>query len=113
MRKLALVKKIDSFLKRHEINYDTRIYWNDRCWDFNSNGKKTVLKDIKGSDYIEYANDETITMSFDGGGMYNVMNTNWCSPYYAKLEQEFSDILAEEGYYYELGNSWNLSLYKI
>jgi hypothetical protein len=118
----AFVMKIHNFLKKHELDHDTRIYWKDegtgitptyKCWDYNSNGKKTILRDIKGSTYVEYANDETVTIVYDGGGMYKVMEMNWCSPYYAKLEQEFSDILAKEGYYYEKGNSWNLSLYKI
>lgn len=90
MRKYALVMKIHSFLKKHGINHDTRIYWNNRCWDYNGSGKKTVLTDIRASDYVLYCNNnETITVVFDGGGMYEVMNSNWCSPYYAKLEQEF------------------------
>tara|TARA_R100000734_G_C3305879_1_gene96358 strand:- start:693 stop:1031 length:339 start_codon:yes stop_codon:yes gene_type:complete len=112
MRKYALVMKIDAFLRKYCINHDTRIYWNDRCWDYNSNGKKTVLTDIKGSNYFEYANDDTISMSFEGG-LYGILNYAWNGKHYAKAEQEFSDILAKEGYYYELGNAWNLSLYKI
>tara|TARA_R100001015_G_C4632118_1_gene195263 strand:- start:821 stop:1159 length:339 start_codon:yes stop_codon:yes gene_type:complete len=112
MRKYALVMKIHRFLKRHEIYHDTRIYWNNRCWDYNSDGNYTVLTDIKGSDYFEYANDDTISMSFEGG-LYAVMNDAWFSEHDAKLQLEFSDILEKEGYYYELGNAWNLSLYKI
>ena len=104
--------KIHRFLKKHEINHDTRIYWNNRCWDYNSNGKKTVLTDIKGSDYFQYANNDTISMSFEGG-LYGVVNDAWFSDYNAELEQEFSAILRTEGYYYELGNAWNLSLYEI
>ena len=33
--------------------------------------------------------------------------------HYQNLEEEFCEILRKYGYYYELGNSWNLSCYKI
>ena len=113
MRKYALVMKIHSFQRNMESTM-TQGYIGTIDAGITMVAGETVLTDIRASDYVQYCNNnETITVVFDGGGMYEVMNSSWCSPYYAKLEQEFSDILAKEGYYYELGNAWNLTLYKI
>lgn len=61
-----------------------------------------------GSDYTEYANDDTLTMTFEGP-FFEVMNygTNY------ELYDKFDKLLQSFGYYYELGNAWNLALYEI
>ena len=107
MKKYAIAKKIEAFMKKHYLFTDTRIYFNNKCWNYDSRGNKTVLEDIVGSDYFLYANDDTISMSFEGG-LYRIMNYG---PY--EVREAFQDMLAEYGYYAELGNAWNLALYKI
>ena len=107
MRKYEIAKKIEAFMKKHDLLTDTRIYFNKKCWDYNSSGNKTVLEDIVGSQFFHYANDDTISMSFEGG-LYHVMNYgSW------DVREAFQDMLAEYDYYAELGNAWNLALYKI
>lgn len=59
-------------------------------------------------DYFEYANPATLSMSFEGE-LYDMMNNGW----FAKELESFSKLINGFGYYYELGNAWNLSLYKI
>jgi hypothetical protein len=107
MKKYEIAKKIEAFCKKHDLLTDTRIYFNKKCWNYNSSGNKTVLEDIVGSDYFDYANDDTISMTFEGG-LYHVMNYgSW------DVREAFQDMIAEYGYYAELGNAWNLALYKI
>ena len=43
--------------------------------------------------------------------MYRVVNYHWERPEMNKLYNEFMDLVGGYGYYFELGNAWNLSLY--
>jgi hypothetical protein len=106
MKKVKIAKAIEAYLYKHDLNQDVRIYFSNKCWDYNSWGMKTIIEDIKASDYFEYANNDTISMSFEGG-LYDVLNMHtgvalfnkWCK-------------LDFGGYYPELGNAWNLTFYK-
>ena len=107
MKKYAIAKKIESFMKKNDLLTDSRIYFNNKCWNYTGSGNKTVLEDIVGSQFFHYANDDTISMSFEGG-LSRVMNHGpW------ELREAFQDLIGEYGYYAELGNHWNLALYKI
>lgn len=59
-------------------------------------------------DYFEYAHPDTLSMSFEGE-LYDMLNYER----FAEELESFSKLINEFGYYYELGNAWNLSLYKI
>ena len=110
--------------RRGWLNGGLRIYFSDRCWEYN--GKKNIIYDIKGSEYTEYANDDTITVTFENG-LYDAL---WSGPshpddkggfrdhyrdstdpgwFYAS--DELIDLFDGSGYYYEPGNAWNFSLY--
>lgn len=106
--KLAIVKTIEKFMKKHDLNYDVNIYFSNKCWGYDSSGRKTISTDVKGSDYTNYANDETITMTFEGA-FCEVMNFG--TEYTLKLFNEWCE-LDFNGYYMELGNHWNGSFYK-
>lgn len=106
-----MVKNIEKFIIKHDLYHDVRIYFNDRAWCYNSDGKKTVLEEVSATDYLEYGNNDTISMSFEGG-LFNVLNFYWENKYYEKAWNEFTAIFDEYGYFYELGNAWNLSVYK-
>tara|TARA_Y100000310_G_scaffold206101_1_gene206441 strand:+ start:193 stop:513 length:321 start_codon:yes stop_codon:yes gene_type:complete len=105
MKKVKIAKTIEAFLRKYDLCGDVRIYFSNRCWDYNQ-GIKTIIKDIKGSEYFEYANDDTISMSFEGE-LYDVLNMN----YGYDMRNEW-DKLDLDGYYAEMGNSWNLALYE-
>lgn len=109
-----LAYEIADFLDHHDLNMDTSIYFNNKALRSKKEGEEynwTLMKDIKGSDYTEYANDKTITMTFEGiGSMYNIIN-GYENGYY--FRDQFDELLEDYGYYYQLGNSWNLALYKM
>ena len=104
-----MADEIKKFLIENDFQSDLRIYFNGMAYGFNSNGNMSILEDIKGSDYTDYANDNTITMTFEGS-FYEIMNGY--NKYTWSKQAEFSKILEKYGYHYELGNAWNLALYK-
>lgn len=68
------------------------------------NVKMYVKEDIKASDYIEYANDDTVTITFDGSNLYDIMNYEG----YAKAEPELTKIFEKYHMYFEMGDAWNI-----
>lgn len=95
------------FIIKNSYGYDTRIYFNNMCYEL-SNNEITVLRNIKPSSYFEYANDETVSMSFEGS-LYNAMNGFTGSRIYNSIESIFN----KYGYYMEMGNAWNIAVYDI
>ncbi len=107
MEKMKIVKEIEKFIVKHGLNTDMRIYFNGIAWDYDSSGNKTILKGLKASDFFDYANDKTISLSFEGG-LYEVLN-NYMD---FTLKNKFDNMLEKFGVYYELGNAWNCSIYE-
>jgi hypothetical protein len=98
------------FIFQNQLGSDSlRIYFNNKAYDFIGENEYKVLEDIKGSTYFEYANDETVSMSFEGT-FYEIINGT--DEYCGKLMDKFNKILDKHGFYYEQGNAWNLSLYE-
>jgi hypothetical protein len=99
---------------------DNCIYFNGKAWAswdtwHGVQGKKIAenlyeYADKNPKDYFEYANPDTLSMSFEGY-LNHVLNgyvNGW-----TKLEQEFSKLFKKYGLYYEMGYSWSLSAYEI
>ena len=115
MNKLKLKKlaySISELLDSEESSLDVCIYFNDHrlSYEFNKNSEvyEWVLQEgLKGSNYTQYANDETITMTFEGD-FYSCMNYG-SNPI---LYEKFGELLKKYDLYFELGNAWNLALYK-
>lgn len=107
-RNEMLANKIREFLIKNELTGDVRIYFNNMCYSWNSDGNEyETLKDIKASHYFEGANDELVSMTFEGI-FYDVINR-----YHGEsIADKFDDLLEENGYCYEFYNSWNLSIYE-
>lgn len=113
-----LAKEIHAFLVKHELWVDVQIYFNGKCWstcDYNDskfcyNEDKYFEYEADPKNYFEYVREpeNILSMSFEGD-LYEVLNGYWG----AKLEKEFSSILAKYGLYYELGNAWNLTCCEI
>lgn len=106
-----MANAIRDFVVQHELGGDMRIYFNGKAYHFTSTTEYTVLEDIVGSRFYQFANDETVSMSFEGD-FYYVMNYGWENKNWSKLEEKFRLLLDKFGYYAELGHAWNLSLYK-
>lgn len=106
MKKVTVAKRIEKFIREYRLDQDVRIYFSNKCWDYDSSGKKTIIKDIKASDYCKYANDKTITMTFEGP-LYAALNMHTTYKLY--------DLFAEidfDNHYFELGHAWSLSFYR-
>lgn len=103
---------IKDFLIENDLSADTRIYFNNKAYHFDSFGKlEKTLTDIKASEYFEFANDKTVSVSFEGP-FYRVMNLSFESKHYRDLEAKFLKLVEKFGYYYEMGHAWNLTLYE-
>lgn len=83
------------------INYD-----DETDMGHYENAKVTVEENCHPGDYFEYYNhNHILSMSFEGL-LYDLLNE------YGECKA-LDDLLKEYGLYYELGNSWNLSVYPI
>lgn len=113
IEKLAL--EITRVLDKHNSSSDTAIYFNNKrlaTFTDGSYGKWVLQEGYKGSDYTDYANNETITMTFEGmGSLYDAIN--YFNSETQTLLLELDELFESYGYYYEMGNSWNLALFEI
>ncbi len=86
------IELLTIWLKKNSLAGDSRIYtqqeWHERREEYHNE-----------ADYV-------ITTE---GGLFMILNFD--DPY--NLTHEFTDLLESFNYYYELGHSWNLGLYKI
>ncbi len=114
-----LAKDIFDWLNEHEMWIDVSIYFDGKCWstmnkdntDFTYNEGKYFEYEDEPTKYFEYvAKDHILSMSFESD-LYNVLNAY--VPNWNKLESEFQAIFEKHGVYYEMGNAWNLTCYKI
>ena len=116
----ALAKDIYDWCIKNDLWGDNCIYFNGKAWAswdnwHNENGIKIndrlyEFQNRNPVEYFEYANPDTLSMSFEGP-LYYVLNgyvKGW-----TKLENEFYDLFNKYGYYYEMCHAWNLSAYKI
>ena len=108
MRNLRVTQAISKWLVANDLHDDVRIYFNDRAYSFKDDGEITRRSDIKGSTYFHYANDDTVSVSFEGP-LYEVLN--FYHPRSAELHEQFMNLVDEHGFWFEMGNHWNLSLY--
>jgi hypothetical protein len=115
-----LARDIYDWCVRHDLWGDNIIYFNGKAWSSSSKWSGVKGKQIAESlyeyedknplDYFEYANPDTLSMSFEGALNY-VLNgyvIGW-----TKLEAEFLKLFEKYNLYYEMGHSWNLAAFKI
>ena len=115
-----LARDIYKWCLKKELWGDNIIYFNGKAWSSSPEwsgvkGKQIAenLYEYEGKnpkDYFEYANPDTLSMSFEGP-LNHVLNgyvRGW-----TKLESQFAKLFEKYGLYYEMGYSWSLSAYKI
>lgn len=56
---------------------------------------------------IKWFEHADLVLLFDGTGLFEILNYHTSK----QLESEFNAIVAEHGYYFELGHAWNLGFY--
>lgn len=103
----ALANDIKKFLEKNDLTTDVRVYFNNKCYSWNIDKELVVLEDIKPSTYFEFANDETVAMSFEGE-LNHIINYGMKKT----ILKRFDKIFEKHGVYYELGHAWNLSVYE-
>ena len=115
----TLAMEIYSWCKEKDLWGDNIIYFNGKAWKSDNNWNGVEGKQI-GEDlyefenrnplhYFEYANPDTISMSFEGS-LYEALNGYWG---FSKAEEDLQDIFKKYGLYWEFGNAWNLSAYEL
>lgn len=115
-----LARDIYKWCVKKNLWGDNIIYFNGKAWSSSSEWSGVKGKQIgdrlyeyenkNPRDYFEYANPDTLSMSFEGP-LYMVLNayvSGW-----TKLEQQFAKLFKKYGCYYEMGHAWNLSVYEI
>lgn len=70
-----------------------------------------TIQDADVESYLEYCNPDTLSMAFEGE-LHSIFTYSWNIPYCERVIEKFRKLFAKYGLYYELGNSWNLSLYE-
>lgn len=104
-RNLALADDIKDFLIDNSMATDTRIYFNGIAYDSTSHNTYQTMEDIKGSTYCEYADDDSVTMCYEGD-MYDMMNYG-SSP---RTLEQFRKIFTKHKCKYEVGYAWSLTV---
>ena len=115
-----LARDIYDWCVKNDLWGDNIIYFNGKAWSSSSDwgmasGKKIdeelyEYENKNPLDYFEYANPNTLSMSFEGS-LNHVLNGyvyGW-----VKLEAEFSKLFEKYGLYYEMGYAWSLSAYEM
>jgi|TARA_S200002703_G_C3608545_1_gene186873 hypothetical protein len=110
MRNLRVTQAISKWLVANDLHGEVHIYFNDRVYSFENDGKITRRSGIKGSTRFHYANDDTVSMSFEGP-LYEVLN--FYHPRSGELHEQLTNLVWEHGFWFEKGNAWNLSLYNM
>lgn len=112
---MDIADRISKLLIDLEIAHDTTIYFNNTAYELYDN-KKTVYYNKLASNHTMYANDVTVTMIFEGE-LHRYLNGYKKYKYddgtYINVYKEIDSIANEYGYYFEMGESWCMSLYKI
>ena len=116
----TLAKEIYDWCVEKDLWGDSCIYFNGKAWaswdTWHDDDGKLIdnelyeYKNRNPKEYFEYANPNTLSMSFEGP-LYRVLNAY--VPGWIALTEEFGDIFRRHGFYYELGHAWNLSVYEI
>ena len=114
-----LAKDIIDYLLKKQIFDDTFIYVNGKRYGTYDGEKDyhygtdtwddVYVEDNKNpKNYFEFAGDH-LSMSFEGF-LYDALNYGF--EWDSKIPDELLEIFHKHGYYYELGNAWNLTAVK-
>ena len=114
-----LARDIYDWCVKNDLWGDCCIYFNGKAWAswdnwHDEDGEKIgdrlyEFQDRNPKEYFEYANPDTLSMSFEGP-LNHVLNAY--VPGWIKLEKEFFELFQRHGVYYEMGHAWNLSVYE-
>lgn len=107
-----MAKEILEFLIKKEMAYDVLLFFNDKFMCYKRDWRRPEVApwlitktDVDPHDYCKYFPDDHIfSMSFEGD-FYDCVN------YTGKYMTQFKNILKRYGLYYELCDSWHLTVF--
>ena len=74
-----------------------------------------VVSGKQGKQYSEYSYGDWF-INLDGSCLYEAFNYGWYNPMTGKYNwnvlEKFQEFLSKFGYYFEMGNAWNMALMK-
>ena len=111
-RNEQLANDIIKFLKENDLDTDVTLMYNGKRVFADTGDVENI---VSAGDYVEYFNDDTITMTFEGN-LYELLNGYWDSEFndtYQKMYDDFGKIFEKYGLYYELGYAWSLAAYEM
>ena len=99
MEQVAL--EVRQYLMDNDMWDETNMYVNGKRYK-----EDKVQEGYLASEYFEYANDKTISISTEGR-LYDMIN------YYAGYMEKLNEIVGKYGMYFEQGDAWNMACYYI
>lgn len=111
-RNEQLANDIIKFLKKNDLDTDVTLMYNGKRVFADTGDVEDI---VSAGDYVEYFNDDTITMTFEGN-LYELLNGYWDNEFndtYQKMYDDFGKIFEKYGLYYELGYAWSLAAYEM
>ena len=115
-----LARDIHSWLVEKELWHGCTLYFNGKAWSYYNNwnnvecvktSDETYEFDNKwAEDYLEFGNNRTVTLSFEGSDLYDIIGD--FGYYFPETYQEFGDLFKKYGMFYELGDSWYCAAYE-
>ena len=102
-----LGKELMSWLiedKEEGYYLDLRLYFNGKAYEYEEKKEEWISRDdLIGSDYVDFYDDTTLAMTFEGG-LHYIMNFGYGSDSCDK----FLSIFEKHGFYAELMTSWSI-----
>ena len=110
-KQMQCATEVAKWLGKNGITDGVSIYVDHKRYQVSEAGELVYDIDAEGYEYVDYAG-KILSASFEGP-LYDVLNYGFESKYYTKLEDELRKIFEKYGWYYELCNSWSLTLAEI
>lgn len=112
--KEKIVKGLVEVFQKYEADDSVLFYYDGvRAKVDSKTGKLVVEYGFNPRDYFDYCNENTVSISFDGSPIYEILNGYASPELFESLHNDIENVIEPFGLYYELGNTWNLSLYDI
>lgn len=96
-----IIKIIDEM----EMLENVSVFFNGEEHRFDSRGHEQVIQRLA-TDCSQYANDDTVSIAYDGGMFWDVMNGTFGYSLRDRFESELQPMLDEYGAYIEDCHSW-------
>ena len=105
-----VTQELIELLKKHRMCQYVTIYTEGTAISLSPDGSRHVSDCPDPRKYFDYANHNTIAASFEGP-LYHDLNYGAFGE--TPIQKAMNELFERHGYYYELGNAWNFSLFTI